>query len=250
MQLLRSMLFTSWLFLGTLFYAVVVLIVFWLPSRLLHGIARNWARSQLWMLKRVCGLSFTVSGYEHLPHGSHVALWKHSSSWETIAQMVILPPQAWVLKRELTWIPFVGWALRRLKPIAINRRAGASAVHQVVQQGQQRLREGYWVVIFPEGTRVALGESRKYGVSGALLAVKAGCKVIPIAHDAGRYWPRRGWLKKAGRIHVVIGPPIETANRDPREINEQARVWIESTLTSLSNEHYANASTGVPVSPL
>lgn len=250
MQLLRSILFTSWLFLGTLLYAVVVLLVCWLPSRQLHAIARNWARSQLWMLRRLCGLSFSVAGYEHLPRGAHVALWKHSSSWETIAQMVILPPQAWVLKRELTWIPFVGWALRRLKPIAINRRAGASAVHQVIQQGQQRLREGYWVVIFPEGTRVAPGETRKYGVSGALLATKAGCEVVPIAHDAGRYWPRRGWLKKAGTIQVVIGPPIDTAGRDPREINEQARAWIERTLTRLSDSKSADTSRGVPAAPL
>ena len=231
------MLYTSWLFFGTLLYAVVVLLFFWVPMRHLQAIARSWARSQLRALKWLCRLDYRVIGAENVPSGAHVALCKHSSSWETIAQTVLLPPQAWVLKRELMWIPFVGWAMRRLKPIAINRSAGASAVNQVVQQGQERLREGLWVVIFPEGTRVAPGESRKYGVSGALLATKAGCKVVPIAHDAGRYWARRGWLKKPGTIQVVIGPPIDTAGADPRAIIEQVRSWIDSTLAYLGNEH-------------
>ena len=110
----------------------------------------------------------------------------------------VFPPQSWVLKRELMWIPLVGWAVRCLKPIAINRKAGATAVNQVVEQGKQRLREGLWILIFPEGTRVAVGEKRKYGVSGALLASRAGCKIVPVAHNAGYFWPRRGWVKKPG----------------------------------------------------
>jgi 1-acyl-sn-glycerol-3-phosphate acyltransferase len=236
MQLLRSMLYTSWLFMGTLLYAFLVLLLFWLPVQLLYRLARSWARSQLWVLKSLCGLTYSVEGLERVPAGAHVSLWKHSSSWETIAQAVILPPQAWVLKRELMWIPFVGWAIHALKPIAINRSAGVSAVNQVVQQGRERLREGLWVLIFPEGTRVAPGENRKYGVSGALLATKAGCKLVPIAHDAGRYWPRRGWVKKPGIIRVIIGPPIDTDGRDPRELNEQARQWIEATLVRLGTE--------------
>lgn len=247
MQLLRSILYTSWLFLGTLLYAVLVLFVFWLPMRHMQAIARSWARSQLRMLRLLCKLDYRVTGQEHIPAGAHVALCKHSSSWETIAQTVILPPQAWVLKRELMWIPFVGWAMRRLKPIAINRNAGASAVHQVVQQGQERLSEGLWVVIFPEGTRVAAGENRKYGVSGALLATKAGCKIVPVAHNAGRYWPRRGWMKQRGTVQVIIGPAIEAAGRDPRTVTEEARAWIETTLASLAGNCAATQSRAIPV---
>lgn len=241
MQLLRSMLYTSWLFIGTLLYAFVVLLFFWVPMRHLQAIARSWARSQLRALKWLCGLDYRVVGTGNIPAGAHVALFKHSSSWETIAQVVLLPPQAWVLKRELMLIPFVGWAMRRLKPIAIDRSAGASAVNQVVQQGQERLQEGLWVVIFPEGTRVAAGESRKYGASGALLATKAGCKVLPVAHDAGHYWARRGWLKKPGTIQVVIGPPMDAAGADPRAINDQARSWIESTLAQIAAERAPSA---------
>ena len=235
MQLIRSLLFTTFMFVSTFFYAIAVLLFSWLPSRKLYGFARSWSKSQLWVLERLCGLSFEVTGRENIPPGAHISMWKHSSAWETIAQASIFPQQSWVLKRELMWIPMVGWAVHRLKPIAINRRAGTTAVNQVVEQGKQRLAEGMWILIFPEGTRVSEGEQRKYGISGALLAVRAGCLVVPVAHNAGRYWPRRGWLKRAGVIRVHIGPPISAAGRDPRELNEQVRNWIEAEIKSFSS---------------
>jgi len=252
MQLLRSILFTTWLFVGTLLYAVAVLAFGWLPSHKLYVIARSWANVNLWMLKVLCGLTYTVEGRENIPAGAHVSMWKHSSAWETIAQAAVFPPQSWVLKHELMWIPLVGWAVRCLKPIAINRKAGAAAVTQVIDQGKARLNEGLWILIFPEGTRVAVGENRKYGVSGALLASKAGCKVIPVAHNAGYFWPRRGWVKKPGTIRVVIGPPIEAAGRDPRELNEEVRAWIEQKLTTLvpaSASICAEAQQAAPLRP-
>ena len=236
MRLVRSLLYTTWLFLGTGLYACMVLLMFWAPTRWLFVLADNWARSQLWVLNVLCGLSYSVEGRENIPPGAHVSMWKHSSAWETIAQAAIFPPQSWVLKRELMWIPIVGWAIHFLRPIAINRKAGAAAVNQVVEQGKQRLAAGYWILIFPEGTRVGAGETRKYGVSGTLLASRAGCKVIPVAHNAGRFWPRRGWLKHPGRIQVAIGPPIDAAGRDPRELNEEVRHWIESKLRAMESE--------------
>lgn len=233
MQFLRSIIFTTLFFLITAIYAVAVLLCFWIPYPRRYFFANSWGGVVLWLLKTLCGLDYRVSGREHLPAGAHVAMWKHSSSWETIAQAVIFPPQAWVLKRELMWIPIVGWAVHFMKPIAINRGAGTSAVNRVVVQGTERLRNGVWVLIFPEGTRVPDGETKKYGVSGALLASRVGCKVIPVAHNAGKFWPRRGWVKKPGTIHVVIGPPIEAAGRDPRAINDDVRAWIESTIATL-----------------
>jgi 1-acyl-sn-glycerol-3-phosphate acyltransferase len=216
-----------------LLFAIAVVLLSWLPNRKLYGVARNWARFHLWLLRVLCGLTHSVEGRENIPTGAHVSMWKHSSAWETIAQAAIFPPQAWVLKRELMWIPLVGWAVSCLKPIAINRKAGAAAVSQVVEQGKQRLRAGMWILIFPEGTRVAVGETRKYGVSGALLASRAGCKIVPVAHNAGYYWPRRGWVKKPGTIKVAIGPPIDAAGRDPRELNEEVRAWIEGKIITL-----------------
>ncbi|HEY5810360.1 MAG TPA: lysophospholipid acyltransferase family protein [Povalibacter sp.] len=228
------MIYTSWLFVGTLIYAVLVIVLCWLPGPTLYGVARSWSRSQLRVLKMVCGLSHTIEGMENILPGAHVSMWKHSSAWETIAQASIFPPQSWVLKRELMWIPLIGWALIFLKPIAINRRAGASAVNQVIEQGKERLAAGFWILIFPEGTRVAAGESRKYGISGTLLASRAGCKIIPVAHNAGAYWARRGWVKKPGTIRVAIGPPIDAAGRDPRELNEEVRSWIERKIASMA----------------
>lgn len=233
MQLLRSLLFTTFLFASTLVYAVAVIALAWLPGSRLYGVARSWSRTQMWMLQKLCALSFSVEGMENIPKGAHVSMWKHSSAWETIAQASIFPPQSWVVKRELMWIPLVGWAVRCLRPIAINRSAGAIAVNQVVEKGKQRLAEGFWILIFPEGTRVAAGETRKYGVSGALLASRAGCRIVPVAHNAGYFWPRRGWLKKAGTIKVVIGPPIDAAGRDPRELNEEVRGWMEARMAML-----------------
>jgi 1-acyl-sn-glycerol-3-phosphate acyltransferase len=229
MQWLRSLVFTLFLFVWTGGYALFFVVTGpLLPFRRRAALARGWGRVLLAALRRVCRLDYRIEGREHLPAGNHVALIKHSSSWETFAQVVLVPDQVWVLKRELMWVPFLGWALRLMRAIAIDRGAGSAAVRSVVEQGKQRLAEGEWVVIFPEGTRMPPGETRRYGVSGALLAAETGALVVPIAHDAGYYWPRRGLYKKPGTIRVVIGPPISAAGRDPREINAEAQAWIEA----------------------
>ncbi len=233
LQLLRSILFTSCFFISTTLYGVVVLVTGWaLPFNGRWAIARSWAGLNLWLLKVLCNLDYVVKGREHIPQGSQVAMWKHSSTWETIAQALIFPEQAWVLKRELLWIPVVGWALRLMQPIAIDRSAGSSAVKQVIAQGQHRLKSGRWVVIFPEGTRTAVGEARKYGISGALLAIEAGVSIVPVAHTAGYFWPRRGWLKRPGTIQVIIGAPIATAGRDARDVTSEVQAWIEQAISS------------------
>ena len=160
-------------------------------------------------------------------------LMKHSSAWETIAQWKIFPDQTWVIKRELMWAPFLGWALSVFQPIAIDRRSGRNAVEQVLDQGRARLEEGLWVIVFPEGTRVPSGERRRYGLSGALLATSTGRSIVPVAHNAGNFWPRRGWLKRPGRVRVVIGSPIPSAGRSPRDVNQDVQSWIEATLREL-----------------
>jgi 1-acyl-sn-glycerol-3-phosphate acyltransferase len=232
MQRLRSVLFTAFFFAWTFFYGIFFCVAAaCVPYRHRFALARFWGTSTLAVLKRICHLDYRIEGRENLPVGNHIALIKHSSSWETFAQTVILPPQVWVLKRELTWIPFVGWGILLLRSIAVNRGGGASAVRQVVDQGRARLKDGLWVVVFPEGTRMPPGETRRYGASGALLASETGRMVVPIAHDAGYYWPRRGLLKLPGTIRVRIGPPIVAAGRDAREINAEAQAWIEAHST-------------------
>jgi 1-acyl-sn-glycerol-3-phosphate acyltransferase len=235
MQLLGSVLFTTLLLVMTPLWGLVMFCVFFLPHRAQFALARTWAATLLWLLKFFCRLDYRVQGLENLPAGAHVALWKHSSSWETIAQMVILPPQVWVLKRELMWVPFVGWGLALTRPIAIDRSAGHAAVKHVVERGKKRIARGYWVSIFPEGTRMPAGETRKYGVSGVLLAQAAGCLMVPIAHNAGYFWPRRGLRKRPGTIRVVIGSPVNPRDRDPRRVNEELQAWVENQVRSMGS---------------
>jgi 1-acyl-sn-glycerol-3-phosphate acyltransferase len=234
MQLLGSLVFTAFLFLWTFCYAIFFVVACsFLPFPRRYRLARVWSHVLLTMLRWTCRLGYRIEGKENIPAGAHIALWKHSSSWETIAMVIVFPRQVWVLKRELLWIPFVGWGIRQLHAIAIDRRSGHSAVSQVVVQGRQRLAEGDWIIVFPEGTRMPPGETRRYGVSGALLARDTGAFLVPVAHDAGYFWPRRGLMKKPGTITVVIGPPIRAKDRDPREVNEEAQRWVEATIAQL-----------------
>jgi 1-acyl-sn-glycerol-3-phosphate acyltransferase len=228
-QWIGSLVFTSFFPLWTFFFAIFFVIAcLFLPYRGRFELARVWARVILAVLRWTCGVNYRVEGRELIPAGNHVALMKHSSSWETVAQALLLPPQVWVLKRELLWVPVVGWGIRQLRAIAVNRSAGSTAVKEVIEQGSARLAEGEWVVIFPEGTRMPPGETRKYGVSGALLAAEAGKLIIPVAHDAGYYWPRRGLMKRRGTIRVVFGPPILAVGRNPRDTTAEAQAWIEA----------------------
>jgi 1-acyl-sn-glycerol-3-phosphate acyltransferase len=232
-QFLGSLFFTAFLFLWTFCYAIAFVIAcLFLPFPRRFVLVRVYAGTVLWVLKWSCGLSYRVEGAA-LPEGCHVAFWKHSSSWETMAMMVIFPRQVWVLKRELVWIPVVGLGVLQMHAIAINRKAGHSAVSQVVEQGKARLAEGDWVMVFPEGTRMPLGETRRYGVSGTLLASAAGKLIVPVAHNAGYYWPRRGLMKKPGTVRVVIGAPIVCGEREAREINEEVQTWVEATVRNL-----------------
>lgn len=229
-----SLAYTTILFVDSLLFGLVIVLLGWLPFRQRYGLARAWAATNIGLAKWMCGLDWTVEGREHIPReGAHVTMWKHTSTWETMAQMIVFPPQAWVLKREILWIPLVGWATWLMKCIAIDRGSGHRAVNQVLDQGRQRLADGIWVLIFPEGTRMAPGETRKYGVSGALLASQAGVMLVPVAHNAGDYWPRRGLVKKPGLVRVVIGPPIRATGREPRDLNGEVQGWIEGTMRDL-----------------
>ena len=234
MRTLRSLVFTTYMMLSACLVGGFMGVCFWLPSRYQFAIARWWARRLFWVLEHLCGLKFVVEGRERIPTGTHIVMSNHASAWETIAQFVIFPPHVWVLKRELLWIPFVGWGLKVLRPIAINRGEGHRAVHQVVEQGKARLADGLWIIIFPEGTRVVAGERKKFGVSGALLATATGKLVIPLSHNAGQFWPRRGIVKRPGTIRVVIGTPITSAGKSPRQLNEEVRQSIEAGLAKIA----------------
>lgn len=244
MILARSVLFTALMFLSVIYYASLVVLMSWRGSEFVYRYAVGWARFNLRTLRTLCGLDYAVEGAEHIPAEHCILYWKHQSVFEIMASAVIFPRQTWVAKRELLWIPFFGWGFARLRPIAINRGAGRTAVRQVIGQGAERLEEGLSVVIFPEGTRVLPGQTRRYGVSGAALACRAGRPILPVAHNAGDFWPRRGWLKRPGTIRIVIGPPIHPDGRAPADLTEEARRWIEAEMARISPAHAKAANLG------
>ena len=236
MQWLLSIVFTLFMAVWTISFGVMYCLI----TPFLNFRGRFWMAGVMthvcfFGLKWLCGLTYVVEGRENLPAaGNHVIFMKHSSTWETYAIMILFPPLVWVMKREIYWIPFVGWGCMLARCIAIDRKAGHSAVNQVLLQGKDRMeRFGAWVLVFPEGTRMAAGETRKYGSSGTLLAAQQDCRIVPVAHNAGFFWPRRGLLKKRGVIRVIIGPPVEAAGRDTREVNEEVQAWIERNVEAV-----------------
>ncbi len=234
MQYIRSFIFTSIMFLSILVYAGIIFVLFPFPYRWRYVFIRGWVDLNLWLCEKLCGLGYEIHGQDNIPDGNHIVYWKHQSAWETLMQVKAFPPQTWVFKRELMWVPFLGWGLAASRPIPINRAGGRSAVEVVLEIGSKRLKQGLWVSIFPEGTRMPPGKTRRYGRSGALLARENNRFVVPVAHNAGDFWPRRGLLKKPGTIQVRIGPPIETQDRKINAINGVAQRWIETTMTEIS----------------
>lgn len=231
---LRSLLFALGMGLSTLVFAPLAVLTFPFPFAARYAFITQWARFNLWWLRLTCGLGFRVEGRENIPSGNGIVLCKHQSAWETLALQSVFPPQVWLLKRELLWVPFFGWGLAMLEPIAIDRSAGRKAVTQLVEQGGRRLEDGRWVVIFPEGTRVVPGQTGRYGIGGAVLAEKTGYPVVPVAHNAGEFWPRRSFLKRPGTITLVVGPPIDPSGKAAEQIRDEAREWIEAASRAIS----------------
>ena len=234
MQLVKSLIFTAYMMVSALLVGALMSLCFWAPYAAQFKIARTWARNVMWVLDKVCGLKFTVEGRERIPAGNHIVMANHTSAWETIAQFLIFPPQVWVLKRELLWIPCIGWGMKLLRPISIDRGAGHRAVNQVLEQGKARLADGLWVIIFPEGTRVVAGQRRKFGVSGALLAIATGKYIVPMSHNAADFWVRRGIMKKPGTIRVIIGEAITADGKNPRDLNDEVRRSIEAGVAQIA----------------
>lgn len=239
--MIRSVVFTALFFFSVVPWTFGVMLGRIAGPGTSYRVARHWASVVDAMCRALCGLSYRVEGGENLPAVPSVALLKHSSAYETVMQLLFLPPQSWVLKRELKWTPFFGWALAALRPIAIDRGSGRQAVDQVLAQGVERLRAGLWISVFPEGTRMPAGETRRYGVSGTLLAQRAGVLLVPVAHNAGDFWPRRGWLKRPGVVTFRIGPPVDPTGRDPREVNEEIQAWIEGQVAQLRGSSHSSA---------
>ena len=233
MNLIRSILFALAQAGFTLGYALFSPFIFLFGQHTRHRLLSGFAPGLLWLLKVICGIRMEVRGIENIPHTSCVVLSKHQSAWETLALQRVLPAHVWVAKRELLWIPFFGWLLALSSPIALNRSKGKEAMRQLLEQGKIKLEQGFSVVLFPEGTRIPYGEKGRYKIGGAMLAKHAGVPVLPIAHNAGKFWGRNAFIKHPGVVQMVIGPPIDSTDLRVEEINRQVEDWIEGEMAQL-----------------
>ena len=218
-------------FLATAVPYGLLAVLLWLlrvPFRTRFNLLTTWGTFSIFWLHLTCGVRWRVIGAENITEQAGVLLANHQSTWETLFLQRLFRPQAWVLKESLLRIPFFGWGLRALDPVAIDRGQRRRALRQIVEQGSRLVEQGRWVVVFPEGTRLAAGQTRRWGTGGASLAVAARCPVIPLAHDAGRFWPRGGLVPRAGTSTITIGPPITVEGRTADEITREARNWVES----------------------
>lgn len=231
---LRSLLFNIGMGIATVVFALLGLLTFPMPYIWRYRFIIQWSAFNLWWLKICCGISYQVEGLENIPRSPAIVMSKHQSTWETLAFSQIFPPQAWVLKRELFWVPFFGWGLALLQPIAINRGSGRKAMASIITQGRDRLDKGRYVIVFPEGTRMAPGKRGRYGIGGAVLAESSGYPILPVAHNAGEFWPRRSFVKYPGTIRVVIGPVILPQGKKAEVLKQSAEEWIENIMVRLN----------------
>jgi 1-acyl-sn-glycerol-3-phosphate acyltransferase len=232
---LRSLVFIVFLAITGILYSIPISILGKIaPFSMIARIGKHWGWVNLRALEIICGLGYRVKGLENLPDRSSIVLSNHQSAWETIALRALLPPEnTWVVKRELLFVPFFGWALAALQPISLNRNSTRQSIRKLLDEGTYWLERGRWLVIFPEGTRVPPGETRRYGQGGAMIAQKTGCPVVPIAHNAGIFWGRRDIKKYPGKIDLVIGAPIDPSGLSSGEINRRSQNWIEETTGNL-----------------
>lgn len=192
----------------------------------------SWSLFNVWWATVICGIKYEIIGKENIPNQPCIVLSNHQSAWETFFLQKLLGPQTWVLKKQLLFIPFFGWALKRLEPIAIDRTKKHS-VKYLCEQAKHRISLGRWVIIFPQGSRIPVGAPSKFSRSGALVAKEAHQNILPIAHNAGLFWPKSSFIKYPGTIKVVIGEPISSSNLSVDELHNKATNWLKENSEKL-----------------
>jgi len=238
MSAFRSLLFLLFQIVVTPIYALVMLVLFWIPRVPMYRIAASWCRMNLRGARWLCGIRHRVEGAANIPPSGvrnppHIVMSKHSSTWETLALTMFFPPLAYVAKKELLSIPFFGWGFALASPITIDRKAGIDAMQQIAIQGRERFAQGFWIVIYPEGTRIRAGSRAKYKTGGARLALQLGVPIVPVAHNAGWIWPKGVFGKRPGTVTISFGPPIMPDGKDPQALTAEVETWIETEVARL-----------------
>jgi len=231
MVYIRSITYTSLMFISFMLLAPLALLPF-VTKKQRWSIAKAWAEVNIFLSRSICGLTYEIIGLENVPKNRCVIFVKHSSVYEIFILLKHFSPSSWVGKYELMYLPIFRGVFKRFKLIPVKRGRGSSEIKKVREMGKERLESGNWIIIFPEGTRVEYNKSKRYGLSGSILAKETGSLVLPISHNAGKYWKRRGWLKRRGEVKFVIGKPYKTEEMDLDEINDTARAWIDLNIVS------------------
>lgn len=243
MLLLRSLVFAVFQVVTVIPVALGCLVWVVFPLKVRYRLTMTWPRMVIWGGKVICGMRYQVLGMENLPDCPCIVLSKHQSAWETLFLPCIMPREvSYVYKRELHWVPFFGWGIALLRMVHIDRGSPMDALESVVRQGGQRLAEGRWIIMFPEGTRIPVGRTGRYKMGGARLAQRLNVPVVPIAHNAGELWPRNSLLKKPGLITVSIGPPIPPTGLSAEQLSSKVESWIETEMRRISPHAYADAT--------
>ncbi len=237
MSAARSLLFALFQIVVTPVYAVLVLLSFWVPPVPRFKFIIGWCWLNLLAARWICGIRHRTTGAQNIPPPDrpHIVMSKHSSTWETFSLNFLFPPLAFVAKKELLSIPFFGWAFKLASPITIDRKAGVDAMQQIATQGRERLEQGFWIVFYPEGTRIRAGTHAHYKTGGARLALALGIPIVPVAHNAGYLWPKGVLGKRAGTVTVSIGPPIGIEGKDMQQLTNEVESWIEDEVARLGN---------------
>lgn len=237
MSALRSIGFALFQLVVTFIYATLVLLAFWLPPLPRHRFIIGWCWLNLVGARSICGIHHRVIGADNIPSGAgvapHIVMSKHSSTWETLALNFLFPPLAFVAKKELLSIPFFGWAFKLASPITIDRKAGKNAMEQITEQGRERFQQGFWIAVYPEGTRIRAGTRARYKTGGARLAIELNVPMVPVAHNAGYLWPKGTFGKRPGTITVSIGPPIRPGVKTLQQLTSEVETWIENEVARL-----------------
>jgi len=237
---LRSLVFMILMAVATVIWSGVCMLAAPLPYNKRYFVTSRWNVFMIWCAKWICGINYQFKGYENFPDSPAVILSKHQSAWETIFLLANLPrPLVFVFKKEILYIPFFGWGIALLRMIPIDRKQGKNAFKTVVAHGKRRLKDGQWIIMFPEGTRIPVGQQGKYKSGGTRLAVETGAVVVPIALNSGECWPKNSFIKRPGTITVSVGKPISPEGKTPDELMEQVEQWIESEMRVISPHAYS-----------
>lgn len=233
MLIVRNLLYWVVFLTLTPLYSLLAIAMLPFPRVLRHRVVTTWTPLMLWWLRVTCGLKFEVEGAAHIPTQPAIIASQHQSGWETMALQLIFPRQVWVAKKELAWIPFFGWGLAAVSAILIDRNSRTKAHQQLINQGQDRMKDGFWIVIFPEGTRMPPGQLGKFKQGGARLALSLDAPTVPVALNSGTLWPRNAFLKYPGTIDVIIGPAILPAGHTAESLTQAVEQWISAQQAQL-----------------